>query len=113
MKIEIEGIGIFSIPAEAATYFQEIAEERIAAIARAEAAERELGLMTAAYESQTLNLENGRQVLNEAEAEAARLSEQVAEMQRQGKGTECAVCGRKNTLEVITLCSYCYEEKIA
>jgi len=39
MKVTIEGIGTFSIPSKAATYFQEMAEERIAAIASLEAAE--------------------------------------------------------------------------
>jgi len=44
-----------------------------AAQAEADRLRRELGLMTAAHESQTLNLENGRYVLSAAEHEVARL----------------------------------------
>jgi len=47
------------------------------AIARAEAAERELGLMTAAYESQTLNMENASGVVAEYRAEVERLRDEL------------------------------------
>lgn len=47
---------------------------------RAETAECELGLMTAAYDSQTLNLENAKDRIREGNAEVERLRAQVVTM---------------------------------
>jgi hypothetical protein len=105
-RIEIEGKGTFSVP-------QQVYDMVLEIIARAEAAERDrdnaISLMEASQRTGVLAVaikENIR-----LEDEVKRLSQLTASLQNQG--TECIICGRKNTLEIITLCSYCYEDHIA